>query len=132
MNINAINKIQMERYIPDIQNMVAICIYSTAETPPKLPGGWKDKLFLQFDDVDEKDHGLTMFKESQAIMILNFINKNNPDKIIINCGAGISRSVGVMVALEYIYNERNVFGKFPFHNRKVANTIVKIWEISNE
>ena len=63
-----------------------------------------DILFLRFDDVeaDEPNH---MTKED-AERIIKFINDSldKADQIIVQCGAGISRSAGVAAALMLILN----------------------------
>lgn len=140
ISIQAINRNQMKSYIPDTLNIIAICIYSTGDKAPKLQDGWGRILPLQFDDVDTKyypmglidKYKLTLFNEDHARRIIEFINKFKTDKIVINCDAGISRSVGVMCALEQIYNNNNIFNKYPLHNKHVANTIMKVWENKDE
>lgn len=141
MIIEAINRNQMEAYIPDIQNIVAICIYSSGtgelDTPPRLKDGWKDRLFLRFDDIDPstpKDvietYDLKLFDKEQATKILSFILETDPNKVIINCDAGISRSVAVKLALEQIFNCVNLFlnKRYSSYNRYVAATIINCWE----
>lgn len=128
MIIEAINRTQIEAYIPDITNIVAICIYSSSDVAPTLKEGWKDSLAIQFDDIDNiNTHGLKLFNKEHANNVLSFIEQIKPSKVIINCDAGISRSVGIKVALEYIYNDNNIFNKYPLHNKYVASTMLKVW-----
>lgn len=61
-------------------------------------------LFLRFDDVeaDEFNH----MTERDAERIIQFVNDNldSADQIVVQCGAGISRSAGVAAALMLILN----------------------------
>ncbi len=128
--IQAFNRNQMESLFPQ-HNEIAICIYSTGNgelgTPPKLKEGWKDILYLQFDDVDiNNTHGLKPFNTKQAKDILDFVKKNNADKISINCDGGVCRSVAVMVILERLLNRKDVYNKYPCMNKYVYNTIRKV------
>jgi len=97
---------------------------------PELIGSWGAILRMKFDDVDQATNRMAsmefkLFTKEQADSILDFIIAVEPQVLVINCDAGMSRSVGVMVALEQIFNENVVAGKYPLHNRHVATTILR-------
>jgi len=97
---------------------------------PELIGSWGAILRMKFDDVDQATNRMAsmefkLFTKEQADSILDFIIAVEPQVLVINCDAGMSRSVGVMVALEQIFNENVVAGKHPLHNRHVATTILR-------
>ena len=64
----------------------------------------KGVLTLYFDDIEEPEHGLSLFNRSQAAQIIRFINEHpNVDTLLIHCYAGVSRSRAVGVfASEYL------------------------------
>jgi len=97
---------------------------------PELIGSWGAILRMKFDDVDMATNRMAsmefkLFTEEQANSILDFIIAVEPQILVINCDAGISRSVGVMVALDQIFNKDVVAGQYPLHNRFVATTILR-------
>ena len=123
-------------------------LISISEPNDELPifqDGWKGILRLHFDDIDKPGDPIPIYKDGniiserelipfsmeQAVSILNFIEDNKDDIQIlaIHCLAGISRSVGIRVALEKIYNNRDVYTTFPCHNRHVARTIYTTKEV---
>ena len=71
---------------------------------------------------------LILFTKEQARDILNFVEKykDSIDILAIHCQAGISRSVGVHVALEKIYNTKDLYSRYPCHNRHVTSTILEV------
>jgi predicted protein tyrosine phosphatase len=66
-------------------------------------------LELKFSDIDgkgyrtwskndqEKHKGI--FEDSHAQQIVDFIHTHSPDKVVVHCNAGISRSAGVAAAI---------------------------------
>ena len=112
-------------------NSVLISITSQESEHPKVDGKWKDILKLKFDDVEgrEKDIGDAMntISEKQAKNILDFVINHIDCDFFVNCDAGISRSTGVVVALELIFNSRDVSNNYPYHNRFVKNKIRDVW-----
>ena len=70
-----------------------------------------DVLRLNFDDVDTDSKNA--MQPSTAETIISFVNQyiNNIDQIVVHCGAGISRSVGVAAALMLIINgdDKDIF-----------------------
>jgi len=134
MLIQAFPENIMEKIIPE-DNEIAISIRDSGRTPiAVLNGGFKAVLYLQFSDIDNppkefiKKYGLTLFSKKHARKILEFVDFYKPNKISINCMAGISRSVGVMVALEEIYNKnKDIYTKFPLANKHVYKTIMEVY-----
>lgn len=72
-------------------------------------------LHLKFDDVCDIDERYLYFTRAQAAEILEFINKHitSISLIIVQCHAGLSRSVGTAAALAKIINcaDDDVFRK---------------------
>jgi predicted protein tyrosine phosphatase len=91
----------------------------------KVAADWSE------EDINKYGHGL--FTMDQAVQIVDFIQTHNPDKVIVHCDAGISRSAGVAAAIakvitgsdEVIFNDnryipnRYVYRKLldSFHER---------------
>ena len=106
---------------------------------PKVDGKWKAILYIKFDDVEwreEKNHNKGLdsnmnlyepMSEVQAMQILDFVVQHIDKDIFISCDAGLSRSPGVLVALEQIFNARDVSDAYPHHNRFVKNMIRDTW-----
>lgn len=63
-------------------------------------------LHLKFDDVSDIDGRYLFFTREQASEILEFVNKHvvNVQLIVVQCHAGLSRSVAVASALSKIIN----------------------------
>jgi len=112
-------------------NSVLICITSDNSKHPKLNKRWSEILYLKFDDVEgrEADIGTAanVMQDSHAEQILDFAVKNIDKDIFINCDAGLSRSPGVLVALEQIFNGVDLSYDYRFHNKFVKNKIRDIW-----
>ena len=98
-----------------------------------------DYLGLIFYDLD-KDTGQFpydrfLFKESQANSILQFVDKwkDKVDLIVINCVAGVSRSMGVGGALGKILNDDDTyFFKQGIPNMLVYRTILNRYHETKE
>lgn len=66
-------------------------------------------LELKFRDIDGKDYQTWskedqekykgIFEDSHAQQIVDFIYAHSPDKVVVHCDAGISRSAGVAAAI---------------------------------
>ena len=112
-------------------NSVLIMVTSPKSEFPKLNPKWSDTLLLKFDDVENgyglKDKSFKPMTEKDAEDILNFAIKNIDKDIFISCDAGMSRSPGILVALEQIFNARDATGAYPYHNRYVKNKIRDTW-----
>ena len=113
------------------KNSVLISITSIDSTHPHIKSGWHDVLYLKFDDVEgrssELGNSANLITDKDAKQILNFVVKNIDCDFFINCDAGISRSTGVLVALELIFNGNDVSHSFQYHNRFVKNRIKDTW-----
>lgn len=134
MNIIALSRADASKSVPP-NNCYVISITEPNEGPPFLHSNWEDVLHLKFDDIDkvEKPLGtreLVLFDSHQAKQIINFVEKykDNISILAIHCAAGISRSVGVHVALAKIYNTKDLYSRYPCHNKHVARTILGCWE----
>lgn len=118
---------QVQRLLPSSKSIL-ISITDPGREHPKVSGSWRS-LQLKFHDIDEvREEGDTIINEWHAVNILKYLDITQPEEIVINCEAGISRSAGVAVALEEILNgNKKSFKKYPNHNRKVASTILQVW-----
>lgn len=86
--------------------------------------GWKTVLFLRFSDIRSPINGFILFDASFACSILDFINEHRPKTVYINCEQGISRSAGVRVALEKIFNNNDT--QLDGHNTYVAHVLLTV------
>jgi len=128
VKINIYSRRQVQRLLPSSKSIL-ISIASPGRDHPKVPGGWRT-LQLKFHDLDEvRIKGDVIINEWHAVNILKYLDTTQPEEIVINCEAGISRSAGVAVALEEILNGNNkAFKKYPNHNRRVTSTILRVWQ----
>ena len=129
MRIRFVNRTQASQLIGD-STCALISITNSRNKHPDLIGSWGAVYKIKFDDIDETLYHMSsikfkLFSEEQAEGILDFVIAVNPLVLIINCDAGTSRSVGVMVALEQIFNKNVVALNYPLHNRWVASTLLK-------
>ena len=73
------------------------------------------QLYLKFDDVQDIDSRYIYFDRSMANQILEFVEKyiNSVSLIIVQCQAGLSRSVAIAAALSKIinYTDDNIYTK---------------------
>ena len=112
---------------------VMIQITTQARDFPVLKKGWKDIIQLRFDDVEGKETDIgsasNVLQDKQAEKLLDFVVKNLHCEFFIHCDAGISRSAGVAVALEKIFNGKDVREDYRFrhHNEFVKNKITDVW-----
>jgi len=108
-------------------NSILISITSEGAEHPSLNKGWYKILKIKFDDVEGRSIDIgsasNVMQIEHAKQILDFVIENIDKDIFINCDAGISRSTGVLVALEQIFNSKDVSNKYPFHNKYVKNKI---------
>jgi len=113
-----------------------------------MPSCWRDVLFLQFHDCDNRHiyHRETVIMpidDEQAYEILRFLKKHQDDdaELYINCEGGQSRSAGVAVFARDIYGldiwkiqldskDVPVLFKHPVMdkwNRRVHSTLVRLY-----
>lgn len=92
--------------IQDKHIVISITSAESYETliPPNI--NRVSELHLKFDDVSDIDQRFVYFTRDQAREILEFVNKycNQISLIIVQCEAGLSRSVAVASALSKILN----------------------------
>lgn len=103
------NEIKNSRIYSSIKEKhIVISITSAADNEIILPNNIYrvSQLFLKFDDVQDIDNRFIYFDRSMAEDILNFVEKHlsNISLIIVQCQAGLSRSVAVASALSKIIN----------------------------
>ena len=87
---------------------IVISITSAQDEEIKLPNNITrtSELFLKFDDVQDIDERFVYFDRGMAKEILDFVEKhiNSISLIIVQCQAGLSRSVAIGAALSKIIN----------------------------
>jgi len=134
-NMNIIGAFDRSR-VSELQprpNSVLVMITSVNSEFPALKNksSWDDILQIRFDDVENgfglKDKKYKPMDMSDAKEILDFVIKNIDKDIFISCDAGLSRSPAILVALEQIFNGRDVSDDWPHYNRYVKNKIRDTW-----
>jgi len=112
-------------------NSVLIMMTNIDSKFPEISPHWKDILRLKFDDVEGRDVDIgdssNVMTIENAYKILDFAIENMNNDIFVSCDAGLSRSPGVVVALEQIFNSKDVSLDYPHHNRFVKNRIRDVW-----
>ncbi len=111
MNIIALSEKEIKSsniYSPIREKHVVISISGSEDTETLIPNNINrlGTLFLKFDDVEDINEKYIYFDRGQAKEILQFIEKfcSQVSLIIVQCQAGLSRSVAVASALSKIIN----------------------------
>jgi len=128
--IGAFDRSQISDLVPREGRSVLITITSPNNDFAELHKNWSDVLRLKFDDATNGDgKGKVLISEEQAFLILNFCIRNLDKDFFVNCDAGISRSTAVVVALELIFNSRDISNeyRYQYHNKYVKNVIKDAW-----
>ena len=83
--------------------MISITSKGEATADIKESGYLKGILRLQFNDIESDINGVKAPVKEDFIGLKEFIDSWNTGILIVHCGAGVSRSAGVMAAiLEYL------------------------------
>ena len=84
---------------------VVISIASSNMEDARIQGGFKDILFIKFDNNEHLSNHEIRFSRTHADKILNFVrqNENEAQTIYVNCVMGESRSAAVAQALADYY-----------------------------
>lgn len=94
----------------------------------------RDILFLKFNDTDNPDEENGHIVDADAEQIKDFVNRylnTNIDTIIVNCGAGQSRSAGVAAAImmHLTGSNREIFDDKKYTPNKLCyRTVLKAFE----
>jgi len=130
MNIaGAFSRMQIKKIKPR-ENSILISVTDSDESHTSLEGQWKSILRLKFDDIhvkslNEGKFHLKGMTDNDARKILDFVMKHKECDIYVNCEAGISRSTGIVVALEALFNNKDFSEVYPCHNPFVREKILK-------
>lgn len=98
-------------------------------TCPNLKG----VLYLEFDDADRVQEGLTLFTMDHAKKVWDFVESlGEIDTLLVHCLMGLSRSPGIAAAIDKVlkgddmhwFNERGPTGKVP--NRRVYRCMLEV------
>ena len=76
-------------------------------------------LELKFWDIEEDIGNYKIITDEQAKQIYDFIVKNKDKEFLINCEAGVSRSAGVGLAIEYLLRDKDLYEKWEHFPSKV-------------
>jgi predicted protein tyrosine phosphatase len=128
--IGAFDRGRVSTLVPR-SNSVLIMITCEHDEFPEVHPKWSDILQLKFDDIEGSINNIgsasNVMQEHHAKELLDFVIKHMNCDIFVNCDAGLSRSPAVVVALEQIFNSRDVTKAYPHYNRFVKNRIRDVW-----
>lgn len=85
----------------------------------------QDILFMKFNDTGDRDYASGRITEEEGKTIAYFVKKHieaGIEKIVVNCGAGQSRSAGVAAALLLYYNHDD---SYAYGEDRKPNALVK-------
>jgi predicted protein tyrosine phosphatase len=93
-------------YMDGRADTVVISIRNPKSEPARIRDGFRDVLHLEFDNVERPAPGCVLFMEAHATEILAFVEKHEgaASRILVNCGAGESRSAAVAFYLSMKYD----------------------------
>jgi predicted protein tyrosine phosphatase len=116
----------------DVKTLIAdktcalISITTSNGIHPDVMPGWGAIYRIRFDDIDKPTLDFKLFNDEIAHGILDFVLGLQQTTVVVNCDAGVSRSTGVVLALERIFNKTNVGSTYQIHNRYVATKLLKV------
>jgi predicted protein tyrosine phosphatase len=131
MILEVVNRGIIQKIAGDYTSAV-ISICSGNDVWPTISKDFGAVCKLRFDDWDAPPDGFecVLFDEHMAARILDFV-ENLPKsitRVIVHCDAGISRSPGVAVALNEIYNSVKIVPPaWQMYNRLVYRTIITVY-----
>ena len=123
MRITHTDRSKVRTMIAD-KTCALISITTSTGLHPDIMPGWGAVYRIRFDDVDKTFNDFKLFTSEMAHDVLDFVLNIQPMTLVINCDAGLSRSTGMLIALERIINGNDVAGNFPVHNRLVCSKIL--------
>lgn len=105
--------------------VISICDPGSDKAP--IQDGFKDVLYLAFDNVDGRSGKGVAISEAQANEILAFLDKHEAaaDRILVNCVSGESRSAGVAFYMALKYNLEIEDDELGFMNHWVVHVLEK-------
>lgn len=114
-----------EEFYSNITRLPNELVFITISDPNKPnvddKGYFKDKLELKFWDVEEDIGNYTPINITQAKEIYDFIITHKDAEFLINCEAGVSRSAGVGLAIEYLLRDKYIYPKWEHFPSKVLS-----------
>lgn len=123
LNVITMSRGEIQNQTIITANHVVISICSPCETLSSINTGSLDVLRLRFQDLDASESNQdVLFSKSEAERVVSFLRLwiEKVDMIIIHCGAGVSRSVGLAAALtKVIFGNDDEFFKKGVPNRLV-------------
>lgn len=138
LQITVCNREEAERtIIPEATGVISIS--TPGDDPATIDVDPSRVLRLEFDDVDKATGGQGSYEglerniqpitAEQADALATFVThsvKAGISSFLVHCDAGISRSPGVLVALEEVFNDNKQVAKlYPLHNRLVARRVLE-------
>lgn len=129
MQFSIESRVSIEYINPTVQHCIISISDSSAErASPAYNNLTSDILYMTFDDIDVAKQGLVLFNEDHADKILQFFQRyrDEVDLFIAHCNMGMSRSPGVIAALQRIQTgEDDIWFKTKTPNRLVYRTILE-------
>lgn len=125
INIKHYSALAIKDIVP-YPNTILISIAGREKDFPQVQNGYRNILRIAFHDIKGPLKGFTLFDESHARQIINFVQRNMPvEHIKIHCEAGISRSSAVRVFLHEIFSGEFIGNKQPcdLHNKHVYKVL---------
>lgn len=108
-----------------------ISVYSIKDTIPVHKAGWYEILQLRFNDVDALNPErpeLELFNHDHAKMIigkiLNWNEKDEIERLIVHCHAGVSRSAAIAKFAADMLRLDNFNHKYPLYNKLVYRVLM--------
>ena len=102
------------------KNLAFISICDPSSKPIKTNNHFTSELFISFYDVEEEwSSKIIPLDIYQGKEIYDFIMENKDKQFLINCEAGISRSAGVGLAIEYLFRDKYMYPKWEHFPSKV-------------
>jgi predicted protein tyrosine phosphatase len=94
------------QYLTGRDDTIVISIRDSHSEPARISKGFKDVLFLEFDNTDVLSHRFIRFSLKPAQNLLDFVAKHEGQatRIVVNCMMGESRSAAVARYLAQKYS----------------------------
>lgn len=122
---------------------IVISIYGSDEEPASIRSTPSNNIklvrFVRFDDIDTNQKGLVLLGPNEALSILGAIEEAQFrfgvagfDKIIVHCGAGLSRSAATAAALMYLLtgSDKEIYNNPKYRcNSWVYRMLLRAYEV---
>lgn len=114
-----IGRKEMQHYMQLPKECALISITDPNTSVIITKGHFATEIHEQFWDVEEPFQQYVPITPQQAERIREFILKNKDKNFVINCEAGMSRSAGIALAIEYLLRDIELYPKWHHFPSKV-------------